>query len=695
MLKSIWWFLLFLTMFMVTSTIAQSDDDRMSTIFFDSTDETPLNDAPGAEVGDAPQNITETELEQLLKHYDAMSMNVCNRAVIASWNVATDVGNKTKEEIKIKAVAERAKFVKDWYNSHWKYANEADYKDESIRRQLRFHKNLGEAILNETDLNMLTNIITQMSNVYNSATVCPYNKQNCDTTERLTLDPDIQTRLGKSRDVDELKYLWVQWRDATGRKIRDKYEDYVELMNKVGTGNGFKDAAEYWKNEFEDPQFEEHLDDLWKQVEPLYLELHTYMRYKLWTIYGDKFDCTSENIPAHLLGNMWAQSWEYLFEETKPFANGSSNDVTAKLQALKYNARKMFEISNEFYMSLGLPTNEMSYTGESIIEKPTNRTIQCHASAWDFCDGKDFRIKMCTNINQEDLITIHHEMGHIQYYIQYKDQPSVFRKGANPGFHEAVGDTMALSVANPKHLVKIGLLNNYTKSIENNINALYMEALQRVAFLPFGFLIDKWRWDVFSKKVSSDSWNSHWWTLREKYQKISSPVPRTEDDFDPGAKFHVPANSKYISYFISHLLEFSFYKALCSAAGEYNSNNVNVPLHQCDFYQSKEAGRKIADALKLGASKHWSEALKLITGETTLSANAILEYFKPLRTVLVSEINRMKALNVTCQYEEDNVVARFTMGTIFTGLVIFVLVALICTIVYGIYKYNARVTNYV
>lgn len=259
-------------------------------------------------------------------------------------------------------------------------------------------------------------------------------------------------------------------------------------------------------------------------------------------------------------------------------------------------------------------------------------------SAWDFADGEDFRIKMCTKVNMEDFVTVHHEMGHIQYFILYKDQPNVFRTGANPGFHEAVGDTIALSVSTPKHLKKIGLLTEYENSYENDINSLYSMALERVSFLPFGYLIDKWRWDVFSGKVKQDSWNKHWWDLRETYQKIRAPVNRTETDFDPAAKFHIPADSQYIAYFVAHILEFQMHRALCIEAGEYDPQNPDdAPLHHCDIDGSKEAGAKLREGLKLGLSEHWSVALKAMTGEEEIKADAIIEYFAPLKQFLEEE----------------------------------------------------------
>lgn len=292
---------------------------------------------------------------------------------------------------------------------------------------------------------------------------------------------------------------------------------------------------------------------------------------------------------------MWAQSWGDIRELVLPYPNASKLDITSELLKQNYTPLKMFETADEFYQSLGLESNAMSYnvTNGAVIEKPSDREIVCHASAWDFSDGKDFRIKMCTKVNFQDFITIHHEMGHIQYYILYKNQSIVFREGANPGFHEAVGDTMALSVSTPKHLKRIGLLNNYTDNKESELNTLMDMALEKIAFLPFGYLIDKWRWDVFSGNVSVKKWNSHWWEYREKIQMIKAPVKRSDDDFDPGAKFHVAADSEYISYFISFVLQFQLYRGLCKAAGEYIPNSVVKPLHKCDFYKSLEAGRKL------------------------------------------------------------------------------------------------------
>lgn len=279
--------------------------------------------------------------------------------------------------------------------------------------------------------------------------------------------------------------------------------------------------------------------------------------------------------------------------------------------------------------------NEMSYTGESIIEKPVDgRDIVCHASAWDFCDGTDFRIKQCTLVNMNHFVTVHHEMGHIQYYIQYADQPLTLRAGANPGFHEAIGDVIALSVSTPQHLEKVGLLQNYQDTDEDNINALFKMALERVAFLPFGLLIDLYRYDLFSGDVPETQWNAHWEQLRQTYQKVRSPVVRSETDFDAGAKFHVASGYQYINYFVAHILEFQLHKALCREAGQYEPNSSAKPLHKCDIDGSVAAGEMLKRGLRLGLSQHWSDTLQTMIGETELKADALLEYFEPLRQFL-------------------------------------------------------------
>jgi len=582
------------------------------------------------------------EMPAMLQLYETEGSSMCRKYVEAEYAVATDSENEQLRVDYERVVLENAEFTQRWHESTFKGANPDDFSDQLIKRQLKYLIHLGKDALDTEDLSELTNTQTSMENVYNLARICPYTMQNCNISDRavsLSLDPEISEIMSKSNNYNELKWVWEEWHDKSGKLMRDRYRTYVELNNKAARLNNIPDAGKMWLEAYEDDDFIAKVDAAWNEVEPLYNELHTYVRTKLKNIYGEQMDDSDELIPAHLLGNMWAQSWVNLYERIKPFPNGSSIDVTDSMLRLNVSVLQMFEKSDDFFKALGLPANAMSYDESrgAIINKPENRTITCHASAWDFCDGEDFRIKMCTSVNQEDFVTVHHEMGHINYFILYKDQPLVLRTGANPGFHEAVGDLIALSVSTPQHLESIGYLQGYRDTEEDNINALFKMALEKIAFIPFGLLIDKWRWDVFSGAVGPNDWNKHWWELRKRYQKVKPPTPRGEEFFDPGAKYHVPADVPYIRYFVSHILQFQFHRAACQAAGQYNPNDSTSQLHKCDIDGNQAAGRLIRDGLSLGLSRHWTEALALMTGESEMSGKALHEYFAPLYEWLKKE----------------------------------------------------------
>ncbi|XP_055587303.1 angiotensin-converting enzyme-like [Uranotaenia lowii] len=599
--------------------------------------------------------LSEEEMRTVLEKYDAEVKPVCNRQVTASWNVAIDTENKEYQTQQNEATLAYAKFRTQYYEEYFKDALVENYQDPKIRKQLALLKDLDTAALPPLVLEEYNEVIRNMNEAYQLAEVCPFEDPYCEKSDqKWTLDPEMEEVLASSTNYEELTYVWRRWREESGKKMREDYGHYVALVNDAANLNGYNDYGELWRSNYDDPDLRGTLERLWKEVEPLYNELHTYVRYKLLDIYGDHMDHDNKLIPAHILGNMWAQSWVNLYDRIKPFKNASLVDVTAKMKDLGYDAKKMFEMSDEFYQSLGLPSSAMSYGPKAVIEKLPQK-MTCHASAWDFCDAKDFRIKMCTNVNMNDFVTVHHEMGHIMYYILYKDQPELFRSGATPAFHEAVGDTIALSVATPRHLEKIGLLENYEDSEADNINALFSMALERVAFLPFGYLIDLWRWDVFSGQVPESDWNRHWWNLREKYQKVYAPVPRSEEDFDPGSKYHVAASSQYIAYFLAHILEFQFYRSLCIEAGQYDPNNSTAnPLHKCDFYGSKAAGNKIKEGLALGYSEDWPVALEKLTGTREISAKPLLEYFAPLNDFLKEENRKLKNAEMDLIIESYN-----------------------------------------
>uniref|UniRef100_A0AAY4A3H6 Angiotensin-converting enzyme n=1 Tax=Denticeps clupeoides TaxID=299321 RepID=A0AAY4A3H6_9TELE len=436
---------------------------------------------------------------------------------------------------------------------------------------------------------------------------------------------EVTEIMATSRSYRKLLLAWEGWHNASGMPLRALYPEFVQLSNKASREDGFADTGDYWRSWYESPTFKDDVEQLYQTVRPLYENLHAFVRRKLYNYYGPKYINLKGPIPAHLLGNMWAQTWNNVYDMMIPFPDKPNIDVTDAMVAKNYNTTHMFRVAEEFFTSLDLKEMPDRFWSGSMLEKPSDgREVVCHASAWDFYNREDFRIKQCTTITMEQLFTVHHEMGHIQYYLQYRDQPVSFRRGANPGFHEALGDVLSLSVSTPKHLHTIGLLDVLTEDAENDINYLLKMALEKIAFLPFGFLIDEWRWSVFNGSVSPENYNKMWWHLRTKYQGICPPVTRTEEHFDPGAKYHIPGNTPYIRYFVSFILQFQFHEKLCEAASHTG------PLHTCDIYRSKAAGEILTKVLTSGSSKPWTEVLQEAINTNRMNASALMNYFSPI-----------------------------------------------------------------
>jgi peptidyl-dipeptidase A len=435
---------------------------------------------------------------------------------------------------------------------------------------------------------------------------------------------DVEKIFATSRDPEELKELWAGWH-AVGAPMRAKYARLIELQNKGARELGFKDMGAQWRSNYDmtPEQFSEETERLWRQVRPLYEALHTYVRTQLVKQYGPQAADANGMIRADLLGNPWAQEWGNIYPLVAPADNkGSGYDLTELLKEKNVDERGMVRYGEGFFKSLGFAPLPETFWERSQFTKPRDREVVCHASAWDVDNKDDLRLKMCIQIRDEDFVTVHHELGHNFYQRAYKDQPFMFVGGANDGFHEAIGDTIALSIT-PKYLKQVGLIEKVPESDDTAL--LLHQAMDKVAFLPFGLLIDQWRWKVFSGEVKPAQYNSEWWKLRAKYQGVVPPVERTENDFDPGAKYHVPANVPYTRYFLARILQFQFYRAMCREAGQTG------PLHRCTFYDNKAAGAKLNAMLEMGMSKPWTEALKTLTGEEHMDAGAMMEYFAPLK----------------------------------------------------------------
>jgi len=444
----------------------------------------------------------------------------------------------------------------------------------------------------------------------------------------------IEKIMSDSTNRDELKDVWEGWHKV-GAPMRQRYARFVELSNQGAREMGFKDVGVMWRAGYDmtPEQFSAELERLWQQVRPLYLSLHTYVRARLAQRYGANVVPADGPIPADLLGNPWAQEWGHIFP-LLGLPQSNSIDLTALLRAKNVDARGMVKYGENFYKSLGFAPLPETFWERSLFTKPRDRDVVCHASAWDIDNKDDLRVKMCIQVRDEDFVTIHHELGHNFYQRAYKAQPFLFENGANDGFHEAIGDTIALAIT-PEYLQKIGFIDQ-VPSTESDIPLLLRQALDKVAFLPFGLLIDQWRWKVFSGEITPANYNKAWWELRLKYQGVAPPTARSEADFDPGAKYHVPANVPYTRYFLARILQFQFYRAMCKESG------FNGPLHRCTFYQSKEAGTKLNKMLEMGQSKPWPDALEALTGQRQMDATAILDYFAPLKAWLDEQNKGLK-----------------------------------------------------
>ena len=496
----------------------------------------------------------------------------------------------------------------------------------------------------------LTQIATRMEGTYGAGTYCTGEGE----AKKCRQLGELEDVLRSSRDYDAQLDAWQGWH-TIAQPMRKDYTRFVELVNEGSKEMGFADTGEMWRSGYDmtPAEIAAETDRLWGQVKPLYEQLHCYTRTKLQATYGVEKGQVNGLLPAHLMGNMWQQDWGNLWDMLEPYKGAGSLDITGALEkqyqadyqaalakagpgpgtdklfqaereAQLQVAKQMTERAQDFYTSLGMPKLPESYWTKTQFIKPMDRDVVCHASAWDMNMSGDVRTKMCIKPNEEDFTTIYHELGHVYYYLAYNKLPPLFQTGAHDGFHEAIGDTMVLAMT-PDYLKSIGMVGEQQQSNEALINAQMRMALAKVSFMPFGLMIDRWRWGVFDGSIKPADYNKAWWELKAKYQGVAPATARGEDFFDPGAKYHVPGNTPYTRYFLSHVLQFQFYKGLCDAAG------YKGPLYNCSFYGNKAAGQKFWAMLEKGASQPWQATLKELTGGEKMDAGAVLEYFAPLQ----------------------------------------------------------------
>ena len=575
-------------------------------------------DAPPADPAKA------AEAEKFVTEGDAKLRELWTKSATAEWTKATDITDEHE-----KAAADANAEVMAYETGVIQKAASFDgvQASEDAMRQIKLLKLTSTLPAPDDDAKRkeLAEIAAKMEGMYGKGKWCAPGGKKC--KDLGDLSAVLSDNAAEGKDAAAQLEAWKQWRTISV-PMREHYERFVELGNEGAKAIGYADVGELWKSRYDmTPQaFEQEMERLWGQVKPLYEQLHCHVRAKLAEKYGEEV-IKDGKIPAHLTGNMWAQDWASLYPWLEPYPGEPSIDVTKALQAAKYDEIKMVKAGEAFFVSLGLNELPDTFWERSMFKKPEGKEAVCYASAWDVTMNNDLRIKMCIKIDHEDFVTIHHELGHNYYYNNYYTLPVLFQSGAHDGFHEAIGDAIALSIT-PGYLKEVGLLTEISDNDKGVVNKQMQDALQKIAFLPFGKLIDQWRWDVFAGKTAPEGYNAAWWKLREDYQGVAAPEARGEEHFDPGAKYHIPANTPYARYFLAHILQFQFHKAMCQAAGHEG------PLHTCSIYGSKEAGKKLQAMLALGASKPWPDALEKITGTREMDASALIEYFGPLQKYL-------------------------------------------------------------
>ncbi|KAH8273874.1 hypothetical protein KR044_002450 [Drosophila immigrans] len=572
------------------------------------------------------------KLRNLLVETDQKGSQECTANVAAQWNFETNVNDFTQTE----ALNAQQRYVE--YQritaEQSKHINKDLIFDRRLYRQLMLQSEVGPNALPLDVLDRYNRLLNEMLFLYNGASICAYQQPfQCD----LHYIPNLKDIMAKSRDWDELQHTWVEYHRKAGRGMRDNYEQLVDVMQEVAYVNNVTNGGEYWYLAYESGNFRQDMDIVWEQIRPLYELLHSYVRRKLRDYYGPDRINRIAPIPSHILGNMYGQSWSNVLDIIIPYPGRKLIDVTPRMVEQGYTPLLMFQLAEEFFTSINMSAVGPEFYRNSVFEQPLDRRVLCEPSAWDFCNRHDFRVKICTDINQRSLISVHHEMAHIQYFLQYRHLPKIFRNGANPAFHQAVGDAIGLSVSTPKHLQTLGLLQRSLDESSYDINYLFTMAIDKATFLPFALTLDNWRYDIFSGNVNKRIMNCHYWNLRERYAGIKPPVLRSEQDFDLGAKYHIPANIPYVKYFFSTVLQFQLYRRMCLAAGQYVPNDPRKPLHKCDIYRQPAAGNILKKLMAKGASQPWQEVLEETLGEGRLDGSALREYFAPLEEWLRQE----------------------------------------------------------
>ncbi|XP_017782038.1 PREDICTED: angiotensin-converting enzyme-like isoform X1 [Nicrophorus vespilloides] len=582
---------------------------------------------------DAQQHSEELLKDFIENEYEAEYTRLTHDAMMSSYDYFTN-SSLDRWNYYLNEKSKKMQFEYEAYQEWFKDWKLEDIKDPLLRRKVMFAKDINEAILG-TETSEYTVIIDQMRKL-SDISLCPIFNQTCKEGSEEVMDIS-------KMDMQQIRenvriYEFLAQRQQNTKERRHLWSRYMDLSNKIAKLLGFKNKMEQWTYVYEMDNFEASIEKLWADSHPLLMKLHKYLFNDCRKKFGKKSFGDDYLIPYFHLD-------DYLSFADVPYPNIRPLQITAIIQYNNYTLRDIGRLVNDFYLSLGLEDVMVSMQNDSVLTESPPTNMDCHDSSWDLFDKKTYRILLCGKPNFHSYFRLHHELGHIQYNILYKEQPSMFRLATTFAFHAAIGETFLLSTYSQKYFLDRGLIYKEVHSKETLVNKMMFMARQRLLFLPYGYLVDKWRWDVFTGKTTEENWNKRWWDLRKEIQMVKAPVNITEEHLDPLFNFHIAYDQQYINYFLATYLQFQLHRGFCQIAGEYNpKNKSSKPLHDCNYYGNKEVGARIRQGLSYGRSKPWYEVLDTLIGERELKADAMIEYFEPLVEFL-DEQNAVSRIN--------------------------------------------------
>ncbi len=580
---------------------------------------------------DKKKTATEKDAEAFLDIVTSLLMPVSTTAADADWAAATDVtpehtGQRTGAD---KALATLSGATMIVTRAKAFLAKRKELDDVTARQLDKLLLGAAENPGTIPDVvNKRVEAEARQSSILDGYTFClqpkPGAAQGTGACARTGTANQIDDILRKSRDLGERQRVWIASKEI-GRPLKPGLIELRDLRNQVAKEMGY---SSYFALQVADygmtvPEMMALLDSTLETTRPLFDQLHCWAKNTLATRYKK---APPKMIPAHWIGNRWAQDWPGLIEEASldPLFKGSSPETIVKS-------------AENFYVSLGFPRLPDSFWKKSDlypVPAGSARKKNSHASAWHIDHAADVRSLMSVEPDEQWFATAHHELGHIYYYISYSTPavPMLLREGANRAFHEAVGELAKLASQQTPYLIKVGVM---PRGKEPDATAwLLQSAMDSIVFMPFSAgTMSHFERDLYEGNLPPSDWQKKWWDYAGQYQGVEPPVSRNDDALcDACTKTHINDDAaQYYDYALASLIKFQLHDHICTTI-------LKQDVRACDYSGNHEVGDFLRGILKLGATRDWRAVIQEATGEP-ISPRAMMAFYQPL----VDELSKRNA----------------------------------------------------